>query len=63
MLVGMQVAILRSDFVVVHREKEIPMRLRWILQLVVLTGLTALPVAGLKAGENEKKEAPRQDAL
>ena len=32
------------------------MRSRWILQLVVLTGLTALPIAGLKAGEDEKKE-------
>ena len=33
------------------------MRSRWILQLVVLTGVTALPIAGLKAGDNEKKES------
>ena len=33
------------------------MRSRWILQLVLLTGLTALPIAGLKAGENEKKDS------
>ena len=32
------------------------MRSRSILLLVVLAGLTALPVAGLKARENEKKE-------
>ena len=30
---------------------------RSILQLVVLTSLTALPFAGLKAGENEKKQS------
>lgn len=32
------------------------MRSHWILQLVVVTGLAASPLAGLKAGENEKKE-------
>ena len=33
------------------------MRSRCILQLLVLMGLTALPLAGLKAGEDEKKQA------
>ncbi|MGA2617045.1 MAG: SGNH/GDSL hydrolase family protein [Thermoguttaceae bacterium] len=33
------------------------MRSRWILLLVVLTGVTALSIAGLKAGENEKKQS------
>jgi hypothetical protein len=31
------------------------MRSRYILSLIVLTGLAALPLAGAKAGENEKK--------
>ena len=34
------------------------MRSRWILQLVVFMSLAALPAAGLKAGENEKKQFP-----
>ncbi len=33
------------------------MRSCWILQLAVVTGLAALPIAGLKAGENAKKES------
>jgi hypothetical protein len=33
------------------------MRSSWILQLVVVTGLAALPLAGLKASENQKKQS------
>jgi hypothetical protein len=39
----------------VGQAKEIFMRSRCILSLVVLTGLAALPLAGAKAGEDEKK--------
>ncbi len=39
------------------------MRPCWILQLVVVTGLAALPIAGLKAGENEKKESQGRTPL